>query len=202
MQNEIHKQTMGLRETIDKFIQENIVAATGAISSGPPANVYDTGTSLTVFIAIPGVRSENLDVTASGNTVLIRGTYNYNVPVDAKTLRQELPRGAFEKSVALPVSVETENATARYHDGILTLILPKTTKSPLRLISVETDEKPSPKTSPASGSAITKAAQNKSAATRQPQASPMIGKNADKVDVAADMSFPSSDPPSTIPGNV
>ena len=54
--------------------------------------------------------------------------------------------------------------------------------------------------SSAPGSAITKPMTAKTAATRQPQAGPMIGKNEDEVDMASDASFPASDPPAVNSG--
>ena len=200
MQNELQRQTGNLRESIDKFIQENVIPVAGSISSGTPANVYDNGTCLIVSIAIPGVSSENLDVTASGETVRIRGSYGTEAPLDVKVLRQELPRGKFDKTVPLPVAVDTETASAHYHDGVLTLSLPKSVKSALRPIMVQTVDSSAKTLSSAPGSAITKPMTAKTAATRQPQAGPMIGKNEDEVDMASDASFPASDPPAVNSG--
>ena len=202
MQNELLRQTGNLRDAVDKFIQENLIPAAGAISSGPPANVYETGSTIEVTMALPGVNTESLEVSASGENIRIRGSYHNDAPLDVKVLKQELPRGKFEKSIALPVAVETDTASAQYQDWMLTLSLPKATKSLERPIAVQVRDKSGDKVLAAPGSAITKPAENKRAATRQPQASPLIDMDADEVDIAADSSFPASDPPPTSPGSV
>jgi HSP20 family protein len=45
--------------------------------------------------------------------------------------------GAFRRSITLPNSVDVDKADANYHDGVLTLTLPKSEAAKPRQISVK-----------------------------------------------------------------
>ena len=50
--------------------------------------------------------------------------------------RAEMARGAMERSIPLPVSVLGDKAKAELKDGILELVIPKTTKVSRHTVSV------------------------------------------------------------------
>ena len=90
----------------------------------PPTDVYETEENLIVKMEIAGMRDEDLEVVVQDNLLLISGSRSDSI--ERKAYHQmEIPFGKFSVGIDLPVRVDTENATAEYKDGFLTIQLPK-----------------------------------------------------------------------------
>jgi HSP20 family protein len=90
----------------------------------PPTDVYETEQSVVVKMEIAGMRDDDLEVAVQDNLLLISGSRSD--ALERKAYHQmEIPFGKFSVGVDLPVPVNTENATAEYKDGFLTIQLPK-----------------------------------------------------------------------------
>jgi HSP20 family protein len=90
----------------------------------PPLNVFRKGDDYVVVIELPGIKKADLDIQMKGNTIRIAGTKAVNYPEKAGLHRRERLAGRFDRAVTLPVDVDTDQAKAEYHDGILALFLP------------------------------------------------------------------------------
>jgi HSP20 family protein len=90
----------------------------------PPTDVYETEDSLVVKMEIAGMRDEDLEVVVQGNLLMISGARSDSL--ERKAYHQmEIPFGRFSVSIELPVRVNTDNASAEYKDGFLTIQFPK-----------------------------------------------------------------------------
>jgi HSP20 family protein len=103
----------------------------------PLANLYDTGTELVLYAAVPGLSEADLQITAQGDVVSISGARRVEVPEGYSTHRQERGAVTFNRSFALPTKVELERVTATVKDGMLTLRLPKAPEAQPRQITVK-----------------------------------------------------------------
>lgn len=92
-------------------------------------DLYETADDLVVIALVPGASVNDLEVTATGQTVTIRGT----IPSAADRAEadqwnwylHEIPHGAFTRTLDFPVEVDPENARAVFQDGLLRLAFPK-----------------------------------------------------------------------------
>jgi len=90
----------------------------------PPTDVYETEKSIIVKMEIAGMRDEDLEAVVQDNLLLISGSRSDLT--ERKAYHQmEIPFGKFSVGIELPAQVNTENATAEYKDGFLTIELPK-----------------------------------------------------------------------------
>lgn len=90
----------------------------------PPTDVYETEVNVVIKMEIAGIRDEDLEVAVQDNLVLISGSRSDST--ERKAYHQmEIPFGKFSIGIELPARVNTENATAEYKDGFLTIHLPK-----------------------------------------------------------------------------
>ena len=90
----------------------------------PPTDVYETEEDVIVRMEVAGMRDEDLEVAVQDNLLLISGSRADST--ERKAYHQmEIPFGKFSVSIDLPVRVNTEDATAEYKDGFLTVQLPK-----------------------------------------------------------------------------
>jgi len=92
----------------------------------PAVNIW-TGDDRAVLTAeIPGVDPKAIELTVRNDTITIRGTREAEKAKDGEThLRQERGAGLFVRSFALPFSVESEEVSAGYKNGILQVALPR-----------------------------------------------------------------------------
>ena len=103
----------------------------------PPANVWTSDSAITFTFAIPGVTPESIDVTAKFDTLTVKGTRKAEeAPEGAMFLRQERGSGFFARSFALPFKCDTDNVSATYSNGILTITLQKAKEVQPRKITV------------------------------------------------------------------
>lgn len=104
----------------------------------PRVDVVDREHEVLVRAEIPGVDKQNLDISATGNTVTLRGTTSHEAKEEREDYyRSEIARGTFSRTVALPAEVDDSKARATFKDGILELTLPKSERSKRRRIKVE-----------------------------------------------------------------
>lgn len=90
-------------------------------------DVKEKDNTFIVHADIPGVTKEDIDLAIEGAVVTIRAEVKQHDEhkEDGKVLRSERYYGAISRSFQLPADIDTEQADASYHDGVLVLNLPK-----------------------------------------------------------------------------
>jgi HSP20 family protein len=80
----------------------------------PSLNLWTSPDGAIIAAEVPGVASEDLDITIQRDTVTVRGNRPPE-PVDDRTVvqRQERPYGPFARTIVLPFRVDAEKASAR-----------------------------------------------------------------------------------------
>jgi HSP20 family protein len=103
-------------------------------------DAHEDDKQYTVMTELPGVQSENISVRQDGDYLLIEA----DIP-EASTERQdqrwlvrERRSGHFSRRIRLPQNVDFAKAEASYHDGVLTLTLPKAENTQPRQIPIKT----------------------------------------------------------------
>ena len=101
-----------------------------------PIDVLDNGTEIVVKASLPGVRPEDVVITVLDDLLTIKA----EVLEDSDTrgaiyLQHERKITAFTRSLSLPVPVNPEKAEAKYKNGVLTLLLPKSSRLRPKVIS-------------------------------------------------------------------
>lgn len=111
---------------------------TGPSGSGPfpPLNVFRKGDDIVVILEIPGVRSSDLDIQIKDHTLRIAGTKKIVYEGKPSLHRRERLEGRFDRTVALPVEIDSDNVKAEYRDGILALYLPRSERDKPRNIKI------------------------------------------------------------------
>ena len=91
----------------------------------PPTDVLETADAVLIFVALPGVDPEKVDLAIHGGVLLIAG--DRPLPAEAKTAiihRLELPQGRFERQIPLPPG-HYETPCSAVANGCLVIRLPK-----------------------------------------------------------------------------
>jgi HSP20 family protein len=130
-----------LRNQLDHLFEPDFTVS-DLFSSGwmPAVDVMEGKDKLTVKAELPGFRREDLDVTVHENNLVISGERKTEEDQkDAAYYRSERFYGRFQRSIALPFSVDTGKIEARYRDGLLTITLPKSEHAKAKQIEVAAD---------------------------------------------------------------
>lgn len=92
----------------------------------PTVDVHEAGNTVEVTAELPGINTEELDISVHGETLTIRGEKKEEHEDESKTsYRVERRYGSFERTVPLPCEVNPEKSEANYKDGVLKISLPK-----------------------------------------------------------------------------
>jgi HSP20 family protein len=102
----------------------------------PAVNLWDKDDALLLEMEIPGVQSEQIDVSVVGAELTIK-VQRPDVAEEGVTYhRRERPVGDFSRVLRLPCEVNPDKVAAELRNGILTLTLPKAEAAKPRKISV------------------------------------------------------------------
>jgi len=109
----------------------------------PSFDLSESDADYTVKADLPGVQANELNVQVADNVLTISGERKYEKSdggekdkkdeKDKKSVPTshfvERYHGSFSRSIVLPGSVKNDKIDAEYHDGVLTIKLPKVTES-------------------------------------------------------------------------
>lgn len=103
-------------------------------------DVYQTPDEIVIESPIAGVNLDDLDISITSESVTIRGKRERERKARIEDyLCQECYWGKFSRSVILPQEIDTEKVEASFKNGVLTMHLPKLTKTKPRKIKVRLD---------------------------------------------------------------
>lgn len=104
----------------------------------PAVNVSQDSSNFYVRAELPGVKANELDVSAFQRTLTIGGERKAAEEEGVSYHRRERAVGNFSRSVTLPGDFDSEKVQARFINGVLTVTLPKPDAAKPRQISVKT----------------------------------------------------------------
>lgn len=104
----------------------------------PRIDLTETADAYVIHADVPGVTKEDVDIEVHGDTVTLRGERKREaLAEDASRRHTERGHGRFERTFRLPEhSIDAERVEARYHNGVLTLTVPKRAEAKAREIPV------------------------------------------------------------------
>ena len=130
----------GLFKEFDNLFEQLATPMLGTTTSwaqGYPVDLYETGDQVVLEMAVPGVRTQDLDVSVEGRQLTVSGTLpNVGDSEERRYWLQTIPRGQFSRTVSLPAGVDLDKVEARVHEGLLTLTMPKAASAKARRIEI------------------------------------------------------------------
>jgi HSP20 family protein len=132
-------EAVSLREAMDRLFEDSFISP--RVSSvfsgrGVAANLYETANGFILQIPMPGVKAEEVEITAQQDTLNLKWQSRVQVPEGATAHWTGFQGGQYQQSFTLPTTINAEGAKAHYTDGILTLTLPKAEHAKARTVKV------------------------------------------------------------------
>ncbi len=97
-------------------------------------NVREEDEAYVLSALVPGLKAEDLNIQVLEDVVRIEGEYKLD---EAQYLMQELPHGAFTRTLRLPTVIDADHVEAKIADGVLTLTLPKAESAKPKKINIK-----------------------------------------------------------------
>jgi HSP20 family protein len=124
------RDLLSTRAAMDRFFDEDFHPFQWLSGSyaGPalPLDVTADADTVTIEAALPGIKPDDVDITVENGTVTISGkTADERTADEGSYVLQEIRRGSFSRTVALPNGLEPDKARATFENGILRLEIPK-----------------------------------------------------------------------------
>ncbi len=128
-----------MQRELDRLSGRSFFGESRSIGGGvyPPVNVLNGPEEIVVECEVAGVQRGDIDLSITGETLVIRGTKHRPVEDDdVRYHRCERGTGDFNRTIVLPDKVDAEKISAALTEGILTVRLPKSEAALPRRIEV------------------------------------------------------------------
>jgi len=116
-----------MNRLFDGFFSESGLAGwEGHGGFTPRVNVTENEKDLEVTAELPGMDEKDIDVTLTGDSLVIKGEKKEEKEDTKGGYRSyERSYGSFERTIQLPIEVEENGAEAGFSRGVLTIRIPK-----------------------------------------------------------------------------
>ena len=103
----------------------------------PPVDVYEDEHSIQLKLEVPGIEEKDLDVKVENNVLTVSGERKFEKQEKEENFRRvERRYGSFTRSFTLPNTVNAEDVTAEYSNGVLKIKLGKRAEAKPKQIKV------------------------------------------------------------------
>ena len=113
---------------MDRFFDDRFSQPFGAfpkLGLDLAVDVYEEKGNVVAKMSLPGIKSDELDVSIEDDMLTISGRREEEREVDKKDYySKEIRRGSFSRTVSLPKSVDAGRAEAKYENGELVVTMP------------------------------------------------------------------------------
>jgi HSP20 family protein len=136
-------EIMSMRESMDRLFEDFFSRrprTAGPLVWQPAVEIAETDNEIIVKAELPGIDPKNVEVAVTGEGLMIKGEAKAEVEDRKRSFyRRELRYGMFQRAVALPTEVKSEETKATFRHGILEVRVPKAERVKPRTVRVEVE---------------------------------------------------------------
>ena len=130
-----------LRDEIDRLFDSPLNGFGSVFQSlgdwSPALDIHENKENFIVKAELPGISKEDVNVSFQDGCLTISGERKAETKNDdTEAYHTERFFGRFQRTVALPATVAADKIKAQYHDGVLTITLPKTEEAKPKQIDI------------------------------------------------------------------
>jgi len=139
-------EMLSLRDAMNRLLEESFVRPSLATRSMPggmslPVDLRETEDQYVLEAALPGVKPEDIEVSVQGNHISIRGEVKQEQERKGERYHvRERRVGQFQRSIALPNTIQADRVSCDFKNGVLTVTLPKAEEARPRRIQISSGE--------------------------------------------------------------
>lgn len=119
-----------LRDAMNRLLEESFISPARfepLIGRALPLDVFETDNEYTIEVSLPGAKAEDLNISATNDTITVRATLKREERDTKKGsyVRHERYEGEAVRSVTLANPIDPTGIVAHYEHGVLKLTAPK-----------------------------------------------------------------------------
>ncbi|MDQ6847325.1 MAG: Hsp20/alpha crystallin family protein [Candidatus Dormibacteraeota bacterium] len=104
-----------------------------------PVDIRQSDEAFTIEASVPGFDPQNVEVTFEDGVLSIKGTYDEQREHGGDGyVRRERRTGSVYRQIGLPAEVRADEISASFHNGVLTVTVPRAAKAQPKRIAVTT----------------------------------------------------------------
>lgn len=104
----------------------------------PPADVFEDADGIKILLDMPGVSKERLNLQADGNSLLVEGDVEIDMPDEMESYHADVRATRYRRSFSLSgAQLETDSVQATLKNGVLQVDIPKRAELRPRKIEVK-----------------------------------------------------------------
>ncbi len=147
-----YREAVSLRNAVDQLFSQSFVypsifgtRSEGASGWQTPMDVFETEHGYQVRLLLPGVKPEDIELTAHQNTLTIKGQVHAQQREEKQGnwLVKEIGSGSFERSVTFAKPIVADGIETVYENGLLSIQVPVSEASKPKKISITQGQKAS-----------------------------------------------------------
>jgi HSP20 family protein len=135
-----YRGMLSLRDAMDRLFEESFVRSPLTWTEENldiAVDMTETDGRIVVEADLPGLKSEDVDVSVTENTLTLKGEFKSDEEGERGNVHfRERRYGSFQRSIPLPTAIDADAAEAEFKDGVLKVILPKTEETRPKQIEV------------------------------------------------------------------
>jgi HSP20 family protein len=110
--------------------------ASANLGKGYDFDLYETDESMVLEMAVPGIKTEDLDISLEGRQLTIAGKYPETEDASRRYWVKGIAKDEFNRVINLPTHIQTDHVQAQVRDGVLSLTMPKVAEAKSKKISI------------------------------------------------------------------
>ena len=104
----------------------------------PHVDIFENKDQIVLEAELPGMKAEDVEISIENNVLTLHGERKFEKKNEGDNFhRVERSYGSFTRSFTLPPTVNSENATAEFENGVLRLTLAKREEAKPRRIEIK-----------------------------------------------------------------
>lgn len=123
-----------LTQATDKAVAEHKAIP---LTMRPAADIHESKDGAIIYIDLPGVSKEALEIDVDKDVLSIRGAINLHTPDDLDAQYMDVHSGVFERRFTLGEQLDSENIEAKLEQGELYVFIPRSEEHKPRKIHVK-----------------------------------------------------------------
>jgi len=132
------REPWGLLNRLNRDLDGFLGTPSNDVAFIPAVDVHEEKERYVVRADLPGVKPEDIEVTAEKGILTLRGERKAETRENAEGYeRIERVSGSFTRRFALPENVQGDNIKAKFAHGVLEVSIPKQPVVPAKRVTVE-----------------------------------------------------------------
>lgn len=103
----------------------------------PVADIHETKDGATLYIDLPGVNHDSLEISVDSDILAIKGGVNLHTPDDLNPTYMDVHAGTYSRKFTLSAELDSSQIYANLKNGVLKLVIPRSEKHKPRKIKVK-----------------------------------------------------------------